>query len=227
MLFFYILTISLQLYYTYVAGELSALPNPCFTTPDSSDCTAFICASRGISTVACQNYVEGVRAEIKKFADSDQLRTSSDAAISPYAMGVACFAKGHSVPGEHDCASCLHCTQQLSDNVCHLFCPEPSPAPSPSTAIPPIPQLHTAAGAGARDASETPSTPTTSHSEQKGSNVILFGCLGFVVIVIGLIALITLIAIFIRLRLRRKSNSGTYTFLRHRAQLIISMLENS
>lgn len=200
-----------------IAVESSALLNlqPCFTAPNSSNCTALICSRTGTSTVACQDFANGVRAKIQKLVDADLLRTSPDNFISPYAMGVACFAKGNSIPGEHDCASCLHCMQQLSANVCSLFCPDPPPALSPAPSIPPNTQLHTVGG-GARDATEPTPGPTAEPDSKQQSRFsfpwwvyLIAGCL-LIGSIIAL-AITVLVIVLLYIRCGKKSNSGAAT----------------
>ena len=67
-----------------------------------------------------------LRILVDRYASYGQLRVSNNNYISPFDMGMACFAAGKFLPTEFGCASCLHCTQQMNLEVCDLFCSQVS-----------------------------------------------------------------------------------------------------
>lgn len=123
-MFLIALLLILQVYCETIVEQFSELYsyNPCFSAPDSLNCTLLMCTHHNIATEECQNFSSSARSEIHKLADGDQLRVPQEHSIPPYALGVACFALGFRVPSEQGCASCLFCEQQLNPDVCSFFC---------------------------------------------------------------------------------------------------------
>ena len=193
------LLIVLQLYCESLTEQ--AIENPCFHAPDSLNCTLIMCTRHNIVTESCQNFSSSARFEIRKFADNDQLQVFKDNSIPPYAMGVACFAVGNQVPSDHGCASCLNCEQQLSTDVCSLFCKtmEIPKMPLSSTA-----NTHTfqllleATHAASQTEMPTSSIETTSP----------FLVLWVILIVVAalFVALIIFVLVFVIVRHRRRQN---------------------
>ena len=107
-----------------IAGQMleEYLSNPCFSVPDSLNCTLLMCTQHNVAKEDCQNFSSTARFEIYKMAKDDKLPVSQEHSISPYVMGVACFALGFRMPSEQGCASCLFCELQFSSDVCNLFC---------------------------------------------------------------------------------------------------------
>lgn len=110
----------------------------CFQNGYSPECTAIIRLRHNLTVEA----VELVQSQIKSLADSDQLRITENGPYSPFNIAMGCYAIGQRLPSDNGCASCLNCEQQLSSDVCGLFCPPLStwpPLPTvPSTNLPSI-----------------------------------------------------------------------------------------
>lgn len=90
----------------------------CFKNGSSPECTLLILSRQNITL----NDFENKRSRIKLLIDSDKLRiTAHD--ISAFDMAMGCYAIGQRLPSERGCVSCLNCKQQMSAEVCDLFCP--------------------------------------------------------------------------------------------------------
>ena len=98
--------------------------NPCFDDGHSQNCSIFIQKKHHLS----DDELEMLRILVDGYASSGQLLVSDNNRYSPFDMGMACFAAGNYLPADDGCASCLHCTQQMSVEVCDLFCSEVSNA---------------------------------------------------------------------------------------------------
>lgn len=103
----------------------------CFQNGYSPECTAIIRLRHNLTV----EDLERLQSQIKSLADSDRLRITENGPYSPFNMAMGCYAIGQRLPSDNGCASCLNCEQQLSSDVCGLFCP---PIPSPS---PPVPSV--------------------------------------------------------------------------------------
>ena len=95
--------------------------NPCFKDGYSDLCSEFIRTRYNLTFDA---FVP-VRNHIKLLVDAGRLRTPSDNPIHPFEVAMGCYAIGQ-LPAE-DCASCEHCAQQQTAEVCDVFCSSPAP----------------------------------------------------------------------------------------------------
>lgn len=106
------------LYLIVLDWLVSGGSNPCFQNGYSPLCTELI---RSRYNLTFETF-ERVRNHIKLLSDAGRLRTPSDGPIHPFEMAMGCYAIGQRVPAD-DCASCAHCTQQQTAEVCDVFCP--------------------------------------------------------------------------------------------------------
>lgn len=100
----------------------------CFREPYSPECSALILSRHQLTPEG----LELARSRIKQLADADRFRVSEGGQYTAFEMAMGCYAVGQRVPSDGGCASCLHCTQQLSIDVCDMFCPPVTEAPPPS-----------------------------------------------------------------------------------------------
>ena len=113
-------------YFFLLAWLVNGDSNPCFQNGYSSECTDLIRSRYNLTFDA----FERVRNHIKLLVDAGRLRTPSEGSIRPFDMAMGCYAVGQRIPAD-DCASCAHCTQQQTAEVCDVFCSlAASPAPN-------------------------------------------------------------------------------------------------
>lgn len=117
-----IIVLHLCLFATHLADDES---DSCFRNGLSPECTSLIQSRHNITL----EEIAGVRSHIKSLVDSHKLRITAQG-ITAFDMSMGCYAIGQRLPSERGCVSCLNCKQQMSAEVCDLFCHQGSVAHS-------------------------------------------------------------------------------------------------